>query len=151
MLLLFSAVLASKVEKSKNAFNKVIRLKNLLIEENEINNKETEIAKLANKHKKNIKRTIASRRIITAIMCAMFAFVYSVIILNVFNTFLGDTLDQFVDWTVTWNTNSSGISYVVCAPVLAFLYGLIRKKKGFLTSILLILIAVIGVLIPVLL
>jgi hypothetical protein len=81
----------------------------------------------------------------------MLSFVYSVLLVSVFNNFLASTLDQYVEWSNTYNVNSSAMMYVIIGPVLAFIYGLVRRRKGFFTNVLIILLSIVGVLVPVLL
>ena len=149
--LMFTSSLSSRIERSRNAYNDVMRLRNLLDDELEIDDKEKEIERLKAKDKKNLRRVKTSRRITTALTCALLAFTYSVIAVNVFNTFLSDLLDQYFEWSKTYSTNSSAFNYVIYGPAIAFVYGLIRRKKGFFTNVLVIILGVAGVLVPVLL
>jgi hypothetical protein len=151
LILFFAYSISRKIESSRNAYNKVVRLRNLYNKELEIPNKEQEIKKLEAKDKKNLKRTLSSRRIRTALTCTMLSFVYSVLLVSVFNNFLASTLDQYVEWSNTYNVNSSAMMYVIIGPVLAFIYGLVRRRKGFFTNVLIILLSIVGVLVPVLL
>jgi hypothetical protein len=149
--LMFTSSLSSRIERTRNAYNDVMRLRNLLDDELEIDDKEKEIERLKVKDKKNLRRVKTSRRITTALTCALLAFTYSVIAVNVFNTFLSDLLDQYFEWSKTYSTNSSAFNYVIYGPAIAFVYGLIRRKKGFFTNVLVIILGVAGVLVPVLL
>jgi hypothetical protein len=81
----------------------------------------------------------------------MLAFVYGVIIINIFNSFLLDFINRYIDWTKVYETNSSSLYLLTIGPILSFLYALIRKKKGFLMNIIVIIFALIGVILPVIL
>lgn len=149
VILIFAIIISVKTNKIRKSFNKVARLRTLYTGTIEMDDLDNEIAKLEIHDKKNVKRAKRSARITTALTCAMLAFVYGVIAISVFNSFLSDLLNEYIDWSSMYETNSSAAIFLMFGPALAFLYGLLRKKKGFFTNVFVIILAIIGVILPV--
>lgn len=149
VILIFSSIISFRINRITKSYNRVVRLRNLYTTDIEIDNKDEEIEMLENKDKKNLKKASSSIRITTSLTCAMLAFIYGVIIISVINSLLLDTVNQYIDWSSSYDPNSSAISFLMFGPLLAFLFGLLKKKKGFFTNVLVIILAVVGVILPV--
>lgn len=93
--------------------------------------------------KQKAKRT---HRIITAIINTCLAVVSAAIGIYLF-TFLSDSVSLFADWDESYINNNIRIIYLLVAPVLGLGYGILRKKKGAITALLMILLAIASVLV----
>lgn len=133
LIIILSIWLFITASGSEKKYNKFLILKNLRSVEQPSVKQELEIQKLQANEAKVSKKAMKAKRIVTALLYSALSLantilaIYAVAIINSY-------VDLF-DWYKAYVDNSK-IVYYIAGPAIAFILGLLKKKKGFLFAFL---------------
>lgn len=145
--LVLAIVLAFKIKKTGKAIDDISMLSNFNASSANMTPKQEKIIQSLKENEENIrKRALCEHRIISTILCALLAFgicvagIYFISIINVL-------IELPINWKEGYLDSNSKIIYLLAGPAFGVAYGLLRRRKGALTIILLSLVSFISLII----
>lgn len=145
--LVISIVLGLKVKKTGKSIDDIIMLSNFNASDANMTPKQEKMIQALKENEEKIRqRALNEHRILSAILCAFLSFGVCV-----FGIYLISIIDLLIELPIGWKESylqsSSKIVYLLAAPVFGVAYGILRKRKGALTAILLALVAMLSIII----
>lgn len=140
---------ASKIRilKTESALNDVIAIERYQDRKVELSAVQERAYIKLKENEENIKlKAKRTHRIITALINTCLAVVSAAIGIYIF-TFLSGSISLLADWDEAYLNNNIRIIYLLVAPVIGLGYGILRKRKGAITALLMILLAIASVLV----
>lgn len=136
-----------RISKTESALNDVIAIERYQDRKVELSAVQERAYIKLKENEENIKlKAKRTHRIITAIINTCLAVVSAAIGIYIF-TFLSGSISLLDDWDEAYLNNNIRIIYLLVAPVIGLGYGILRKRKGAITALLMILLAIASVLV----
>lgn len=135
-------VLAFKIRKTGKAIDDISMLSNFKANDKDLTPKQERIIQDLKENEENIrKRALCEHRILSCLLSVLLAFgvcVFGIYLL----TFVNSYIELPINWMEGYLISKSQIIYVLASPAFAVAYGLLRKRKGALTAILLSIVSI---------
>lgn len=139
---ILAIVLALKIRKTGKAIDDISMLSNFKLNDKDLTPKQEKIIQGLKENEENIrKRALCEHRILSCILSVLLAFgvcVVGIYLITIINSYI----ELPINWMDGYLKSKNQIIFILPSPVFAVAYGLLRKRKGAFTAILLSIVSI---------
>ena len=139
---ILAIVLALKIRKTGKAIDDISMLSNFKLNDKNLTPKQEKIIQGLKENEENIrKRALCEHRILSCVLSVLLAFgacVFGIYLITIINSYI----ELPINWMDGYLKSSKQIIFILASPAFAVAYGLLRKRKGALTAILLSIVSI---------